>query len=117
MNKITEQAKDQVKSYYKDFIDKCVEVHGIDMHTIIDDCVTAGFNHAKRLFSSENEQVKRLYRCPLCHSTDVKMKGWDNPNTSVKLFEPSVDEDDMANCFCNRCETHTFLEPIPENEK
>lgn len=117
MNKITEQAKEQVKSYYKDFIDKCIEVNGIDLHTLIDDCVTAGFNHAQGFFSSQKGQEKRLYRCPLCYSTDVKMKGWDNPNTADKLFEPSLNEDDRASCFCNRCELHTFLEPVPETAK
>lgn len=29
--------------YYHDFIDKCLEVHGIDLTTIISDCVTAGY--------------------------------------------------------------------------
>lgn len=48
-----EQAKNQVIAYYKGFIDKCIEVNGIDLHTMISDCVTAGFNHAQDLFTKK----------------------------------------------------------------
>lgn len=54
------------------------------------------------------------YRCTLCHSTEVRMKMWENPNSPDKLFEPSQDEDDLKNCWCGRCETHVELEPIDE---
>ena len=46
MNKDIEKAKEEVLSYYKDVIDHKTEVHGIDLTTIISDCVTAGYNAA-----------------------------------------------------------------------
>lgn len=38
-----EEAKGKINRYYSDFIEKCLEVHGIDLTTIISDCVTAGY--------------------------------------------------------------------------
>ncbi|MDR2005337.1 MAG: hypothetical protein LBQ74_20125 [Prevotella sp.] len=112
MNKNIEQTKEQVIAYYRDFIDKCLVVHGIDLHTIISDCVTAGYNHA--LGCRAVEKRKDKFRCTLCHSTDIKMKIWDNPNNQGQYFEPSDDDDDRQNCYCNRCETHVALEPVDE---
>lgn len=43
MKQAVEEAKRKVLCYYHDFIDKCLEVHGIDLTTIISDCVTAGY--------------------------------------------------------------------------
>jgi len=54
------------------------------------------------------------YRCILCHSVDVRAKLWDNPNQQGKTLEFSDDDDDRKNCYCNRCETHVEIEPIPE---
>ncbi|WP_206759855.1 hypothetical protein [Dysgonomonas sp. GY75] len=113
MNKNIEQAKEQVIAYYRDFIDKCIDVHGIDLHTIISDCVTAGYNHTQGCKAIDERKDK--FRCTLCHSTDVKMKMWDNPNNRGQYFEPSDDDDDRQNCYCNRCETHVALEPIPKD--
>jgi|GEM_PF-6001243 len=53
------------------------------------------------------------YRCTLCHSTEVRMKMWDNPNKPGSDSSPSDDDDDRQNCYCNRCETHVSLELIP----
>ncbi|MDR1502271.1 MAG: hypothetical protein LBT43_07440 [Prevotella sp.] len=112
MNKNIEQAKEQVFSYYKDFIDKCINGHGIDLHTIISDCVTAGYKYAQCVSTSENK--KPQYRCTLCHSIDIKAKLWDNPNNQGQTLEFSDDDDDRINCWCNRCETHVEIEPIHE---
>ncbi|MDR1716495.1 MAG: hypothetical protein LBS20_11690 [Prevotella sp.] len=57
------------------------------------------------------------YRCTLCHSTEVRMKMWDNPNIPGSASSPSDDDDDRKNCYCNRCETHVPLELIPEEQK
>lgn len=43
MKQNIEEAKGKILRYYGDFIDKCLEVHGIDLTTIISDCVTAGY--------------------------------------------------------------------------
>lgn len=43
MKQKIEEAKGKINRYYNDFIDKCLEVHGIDLTTIISDCVTAGY--------------------------------------------------------------------------
>lgn len=43
MKEKIEEAKRKVLCYYHDLIDKCLEVHGIDLTTIIGDCVTAGY--------------------------------------------------------------------------
>lgn len=67
-------------------------------------------------FSLLKKENIAQYRCTLCHSTDVKMKVWENPNTQEISFEPSLDEDDMENCWCNRCETHVELEPVSEEK-
>jgi len=110
MNENIEQAKEQVISYYKEFIEKCISVHGVDLHAIISDCVTAGYNHAQNCSAIVERESK--FRCTLCHSIDIKMKMWDNPNNQGQYFEPSADEDDMKNCWCNRCETHVALESV-----
>ena len=60
MNKTIEQAKEQVISYYKDFIEMCLEVHGIDLHTIISDCITAGYNCAQRPASTKDELIVKI---------------------------------------------------------
>lgn len=44
MNNNIEKAKEKVISYYQEFINMCLEVHRIDLTTIISDCVTAGYN-------------------------------------------------------------------------
>lgn len=41
-----EQARNNVNRYYQGFIEKCLEVHGIDMTTTMDDCVAAGYQAA-----------------------------------------------------------------------
>ncbi|MDR1459108.1 MAG: hypothetical protein LBI60_02725 [Bacteroidales bacterium] len=41
-----EQARNSINRYYEGFIEKCLEVHGIDMTTTMDDCVAAGYNAA-----------------------------------------------------------------------
>lgn len=43
MKQNIEEAKGKINRYYSDFIEKCLEVHGIDLTTIINDCVTAGY--------------------------------------------------------------------------
>lgn len=43
MKQKIEEAKGKINRYYSDFIEKCHEVHGIDLTTIISDCVTAGY--------------------------------------------------------------------------
>ena len=43
MKQKIEEAKGKINRYYSDFIEKCLEVHGIDLTTIISDCVTAGY--------------------------------------------------------------------------
>lgn len=43
MKQTVEAAKRKVLCYYHDIIDKCLEVHGIDLTTIISDCVIAGY--------------------------------------------------------------------------
>lgn len=43
MKQNIEEAKGKILRYYHDFIDKCLEVHGIDLTTIICDCITAGY--------------------------------------------------------------------------
>lgn len=43
MKQKIEEAKGKINRYYSDFIEKCREVHGIDLTTIISDCVTAGY--------------------------------------------------------------------------
>lgn len=43
MKQNIEEAKRRVFFYYHDFINKCLEDHGIDLTTIINDCVTAGY--------------------------------------------------------------------------
>lgn len=43
MKQNIEEAKGKILSYYGDFIDKCLKVHGIDLTTIISDCITAGY--------------------------------------------------------------------------
>lgn len=43
MKQNIEEAKGKILRYYHDFIDKCLEVHGIDLTTIIYDCITAGY--------------------------------------------------------------------------
>ncbi|MDR1502558.1 MAG: hypothetical protein LBT43_08895 [Prevotella sp.] len=40
---------------------------------------------------------------------------WDNPNNQGQYFEPSDDDDDRRNCWCNRCETHVALEAITKD--
>ncbi|MDR1202685.1 MAG: hypothetical protein LBL58_13815 [Tannerellaceae bacterium] len=45
---VIEQAKNQVIAYYQGFINKCLDVYGIDLHTIINDSVTAGVNLSQR---------------------------------------------------------------------
>ena len=61
MNSTIEQAKGQVIAYYQSFIDKCLDVHGIDLHTIISDCVTSGYNQAiddvNNLIENHDEEV------------------------------------------------------------
>ncbi|GAB6119638.1 hypothetical protein [Dysgonomonas termitidis] len=54
-------------------------------------------------------------RCILCHSTEVRMKMWDDPNNPGSASSPS--DDDRKNCYCNRCETHVPLELIPKEQK
>lgn len=44
MSNRIETAKENIISYYQEFINMCMEVHGIDLTTIISDCVTAGYN-------------------------------------------------------------------------
>lgn len=43
MKQNIEEAKRRVFFYYHDFINKCLEDHGIDLTTIINDCVTTGY--------------------------------------------------------------------------
>ena len=43
MKQKIEEVKGKINRYYSDFIEKCLEVHGIDLTTIISDCVTAGY--------------------------------------------------------------------------
>lgn len=43
MREKIEEAKRKVFCYYHDLSDKCLEVHGIDLTTIISDCVTVGY--------------------------------------------------------------------------
>ncbi len=43
MKQKIEEAKGKINRYYSDFIEKCREVHSIDLTTIISDCVTAGY--------------------------------------------------------------------------
>lgn len=43
MKQNIEEAKGKILRYYHDFIDKCLEVHGIDLTTIICDCITTGY--------------------------------------------------------------------------
>lgn len=43
MKQKIEETKGKINRYYSDFIEKCLEVHGIDLTTIISDCVTVGY--------------------------------------------------------------------------
>lgn len=43
MKQALEEAKGKILRYYHDFINKSLEVHGIDLTTIISDCITAGY--------------------------------------------------------------------------
>ncbi len=43
MKEKIEEARKKVLYYYHDLIAKCLEVHDIDLTTIISDCVTAGY--------------------------------------------------------------------------
>ena len=43
MKQNIEEAKRRVFFYYHNFINKCLEDHGIDLTTIISDCITAGY--------------------------------------------------------------------------
>jgi Zn finger protein HypA/HybF involved in hydrogenase expression len=98
-------------------------VNGIDLHTIISDCVTAGYNHAKRCIPvSTNEEFpvqaepgtnhnkienKDIWYCEECGSTDVEIKAWTYPNDDDK---PSGGDIDRGDCWCNDCENHNRLE-------
>lgn len=70
MNKTIEQAKEQVINYYRSFIDMCLDVHGIDLTTIISDCVTAGFNaHVNELKKPESVEKIDLPQEQSCSKT------------------------------------------------
>lgn len=43
MKQNIEEAKRRVFFYYHNFIDKCLKDHGIDLTTIINDCIIAGY--------------------------------------------------------------------------
>ena len=43
MKEKIEEARKKALCYYHDLIAKCLEVHDIDLTTIISDCVTAGY--------------------------------------------------------------------------
>ncbi|MFK1753952.1 hypothetical protein ACIXQX_17525 [Bacteroides fragilis] len=62
MKQKIEEAKEKINRYYSDFIEKCREVHGIDLTTIISDCVTAGYESRIEEMNVEefNKRVKNL---------------------------------------------------------
>lgn len=58
-----------------------------------------------------------MYRCCDCNSTEITVKMWQNPNTLIKSFEFSLDEDDMKNSYCDKCKKYVPFEEIePKNE-
>lgn len=72
-------------------------------------------NYCERCETIVPIEPKPVYRCPHpdCHSTDVVMRGSDNPNSPGTSFEPSADEDDAVNSYCNTCKRHVELELVP----
>lgn len=108
-NKTVEQVKEQVISYYKGFIDKCLEVHGIDLHTIISDCVTAGYTQGKSYESGTDEEVGSLNS-----ETYADMEAFKNFMVTVtyREVEPRFVKDDLeynANQLANTLKKYPVI--------